>query len=99
VLELRNEPTAFEWDEINEAHMREHGLWDWEVDQLLSNQHVVVPNRRRRSQRKFLIGRTDGGKPVTVVIQKTRVAGTYRPITAWPCRDAEVAVLEKIEKG
>jgi uncharacterized DUF497 family protein len=95
VLELGDEPLTFEWDEINEAHVREHGLWDWEVDQVLSNEHVVVPNKRRRSRRLFLIGRTDGGQVVTVVIEKTRLPGTYRPVSARPSSKSERAVLEK----
>ena len=89
------EPYAFEWDDINAAHVRGHGLWDWEVDQLLSNEHVVVPNRKRAGSRQLLIGRTDGGKAITVVIEKTPMDGTYRPVTAWPSSASDVDVLEK----
>lgn len=92
---MAHEPYAFEWDEINAAHVRSHSLWDWEVDQLLSNEHVVVPNRKGRGSRQLLIGRTDGGKAITVVIQKTRLVGTYRPVTAWPSTAFEVSVLER----
>jgi uncharacterized DUF497 family protein len=92
VLELGDEPHAFEWDEINATHIAEHGLSDWEVDQLLANEHLVVPNRQRRNRRRFLIGRTDGG---LVVTEKTRLEGTYRPITAWPSTEPERAALEK----
>jgi uncharacterized DUF497 family protein len=98
VLELRDAPQIFEWDEINAAHMRTHGMWDWEIDQLLANFHVVASNRQRRSPRRFLIGRTNGGKAVTVVIEKTREPGTFRPITAWLSTGPERAALEKGER-
>jgi uncharacterized DUF497 family protein len=92
---LRDEPHVFAWDETNSAHVRRHRVWDWEVDQILGNDHVVVPNRNRRRRRLFVIGTTDGGRVVTVAIERTRVRGTYRPITAWPSTGPERAKLEK----
>lgn len=86
---------AFEWDEINAEHIAEHRIADFEVDQLLWNEHVVVPNRGRES-RMFLIGTTNGGKILTVVLEPTRMPGTWRPITAWEATTEERRRMREI---
>jgi len=41
----------------------------------------------------FVIGETNSGRVLTVVIEQTRVAGTWRPVTAFQANDAERALL------
>jgi uncharacterized DUF497 family protein len=75
---------SFEWDDINREHLWErHHVADLEVDQLLSNLNVLLPNKRKRARRRFLIGETHAGRVLVVVIEPTRLAGTWRPIAAW----------------
>lgn len=88
----------FEWDEGNAGHVAEHGITDIEIDQMLSNQHLVVPNRGREP-RMFLLGQTDGGRILTVVVEPTRIDGTWRPITAWDANASEKKRLKEATGG
>jgi len=85
---------VFEWDEINTEHVAEHGISDIEVEQMLSNPHIVVPNRGHEP-RMFLLGRSNGGRALVVVIEPTRVECTWRPITAWDANASEVKRLKE----
>lgn len=76
---------AFEWDELNASHVAEHNVTQLEVEQLLGNRHVTMPNRKY-PDRRLLVGETEGGRVLIVSIEPTRMSGTWRPITA---RDAE----------
>lgn len=84
----------FEWDEINEAHLAERGISNAEADQVLSNRHLVVPNRKHQG-RMLLVGMTDGGRVLILSIEPTRIEGTWRPITA---RDAEPEECEQLRR-
>lgn len=76
---------GFEWDDINLDHLGERGVSDREVEQLISERHVIMPNRKHPN-RKLLVGQTHGGRTLVVSIEPTRHEGIWRPITA---RDAE----------
>jgi len=79
---------AFGWDDQNAEHIARHGISDVEVEQLLSNRHLIVPNKGHEP-RMFLVGQTNGGRLLTVVIEPTRDEGTWRPVTAWEADDQE----------
>jgi uncharacterized DUF497 family protein len=85
---------GFEWDDININHLGERGVADIEVEQILSERHVLAPNRRHPG-RKLLIGRTHGGRIIVVAIEPTRHDGIWRPITA---RDSEPEERQRFER-
>lgn len=85
---------GFEWDDININHLAERGVADREVEQMLSERHVLAPNRRHPG-RKLLIGHTHGGRTLLVSIEPTRHEGIWRPITA---RDAEPEERQHLER-
>jgi hypothetical protein len=74
-------------DEENEQKFWAHGLSAEQVLQILGNEHVVVPNRRRRRGLQLVIGRDDGGACITVPVERTHDPSVWRPITAWLCKD------------
>jgi hypothetical protein len=37
---------GFEWDDLNINHLGERGVADREVEQLLTERHVIVPKRK-----------------------------------------------------
>jgi uncharacterized DUF497 family protein len=86
---------ALVWDEANEQHMAEHGVSVTEIAQMLSNPHVIVQNRKKRSTRHLLIGSTHGGRILTVPLAKTADTGTWRPVTAFPATKAQQQVLSR----
>jgi hypothetical protein len=70
-----------------------------EVRQLLANAHVTTDNpaspNSARGERRLLIGRTDGGRVLTVVIEATLDPTTWLPVTAWDSDPAERKILER----
>ena len=70
-----------------------------EVQQLIETRYVIVRNtgRRRRSERelarRLLIGRTDGGRRLTVVVERTSDPTTWVIVTGWSATDRERKLL------
>jgi hypothetical protein len=60
-----------------------------EVEQLPRNRHVVARKPRGGgADRRLLIGRTDGGRPLTVVVEATRDPTTWLVATGWVSTEA-----------
>lgn len=87
------------WDERNEEHLVEHGVTVREVNQVVENPHVVVRNRKRRSAQLLMIGRTHGGRVLTVALARTSTANMWRPVTAFDATAAQQAVLRRNAPG
>ncbi len=71
-----------------------------EVRQLLANAHITTDNPTGLNpasggERRLLIGRTDGGRVLTVVIEATLDPTTWLPVTAWDSDPAERKILER----
>jgi uncharacterized DUF497 family protein len=68
-----------------------------EAEQLPRNRHAMVRNPRRGGepdQRLLLIGRTDGNRPLTLVIERTADATTWLIVTGWDSTPAERKIYE-----
>lgn len=70
-----------------------------EIRQLLANGHVTADNPRAPAAgsgaaRHLLIGATDGGRYLTVVIEATLDPTTWT-VTAWDSTDSERAILAR----
>ena len=89
------EVRAFSWDDQIEAHIAEHGVTPREVNQMVENPHIIVRNRRGKRAPVLLIGRTHGGRVLSVPLAKTREPGVWRPVTAFPATEAQTALLDK----
>jgi len=88
---------TFLFDEENENKIVTHRLSIYQVIQILDNVHIILPNKKVRRGLYLVIGRDNGGACISVPIEKTNVAGIWRPITAWPCKKGEDTVLKKNE--
>lgn len=77
------------------------GISAAEAEQIIWNRHVVLKNRRGNAQRRqrqvrrLLIGRSDGGRPVTLVIEETIEPTTWLLVTGWDATAAERMILER----
>ena len=74
------------------------GISAGEVRQLVGNDHVVVGNPRagRRSDaRRLLIGLTDGGRALTILIEPTVDPTTWLIVTGWSSTTVERNLLER----
>jgi uncharacterized DUF497 family protein len=73
------------------------GIRVGEVLQLTENPHTVVRNvereRREIQVRKMLIGRTNGGRTLTLVIEQTFDPTTWLVITGWESTNRERKML------
>lgn len=85
---------GFEWDDINIGHLGERGVTEREVEQVMSERHVLMPNRSH-PHRALLVGETHGGRTLVVSIEPTHHEGIWRPITA---RDAEPEERARFER-
>ena len=71
-----------------------------ETKQILDNRYVVLRNpggRRRHGQppaRRLVVGRTDGGRTLTLVVERTREPTTWLIVTGWEATDREGKMLD-----
>jgi hypothetical protein len=72
------------------------GITIEESHQLPRNVYVTVrnPHRSPPGERRLLIGRTDGGRSLTLVIERTRDPTTWLIITGWDATAGERRILE-----
>lgn len=80
-----------EIDNDNEGELFRHGITAEELFQLLDDEYRVFRNRRHRAAQVLLIGRTHGGRVLTVPIASTHIEGRWRPVTGWDATAAEKA--------
>lgn len=95
-------------DEVRELVMIEtaseklaaRDISDEEAEQLSDNRYVITPNRGRRRRsasvmrnRRILIGRTDGGRVLTLVIERTLEPSSWLVITGWTATTHERKML------
>ena len=66
-----------------------------EPTQLRHNRYVVVNNPRDPERRRFLIGSTDGGRVLTLVIEQTVDPTTWLIVTGWGATAAERRILSR----
>jgi hypothetical protein len=66
-----------------------------EPTQLLRNPHVIVRNPRDPGTRRFLIGSTDAGRVLTLVIEQTADPTTWLIVTGWSATRAERRILSR----
>lgn len=85
----------FLFDDENEEEMGRHGLTADRVMQLLENPHLVVTNRSERRAKYLVIGKDRGGTCIAVPVEPTHDPTLWRPVTAWRCKDSELARLAK----
>jgi hypothetical protein len=68
-----------------------------DAEQLLRNPHVIVRNPRSPAdpgKRRLLIGRTDGGRGLTLVIERTADPESWLILTGWSSTAAERTMFE-----
>jgi hypothetical protein len=85
--------SELEFDDTNIQKLAVHGVAPQEVMQLLENRFTVRRNKRSRTGERQLIGETNGGRVITVILATTAVPDRWRPITGWDSTAAERRAL------
>jgi len=71
-----------------------------EAEQLLRNRHAIVrnvrghPNRAQREGRRLIIGTTDGGRVLSLIVEATIDPTTWLLITGWEATDSERRLVQ-----
>lgn len=77
------------FDDGNERELARHHFSSSEVLEVFDNEPLWGRNRRDRAGNRQAIGRTNGGRLLTVVALWDGDTGVLRPITAWDANPAE----------
>jgi hypothetical protein len=72
-----------------------------EVQQLLDNRYAILPNPGRAGRtggpqlpaRRLLVGRSDGGRALTLVVERTVDPTTWLVVTGWEATTRERRIL------
>ena len=85
------EAEGFDWDEDNEDELWDHKIRPWEVEQVFWNRPVWAPNKKGRSCDYLMVGRTDGGRRLTIPVRPNVATRQLRPITGWESSKADLS--------
>jgi hypothetical protein len=82
---------ALEIDDANEDEAARHHVTGREMRQVLNGEPVFLPNKKVHAAPVVMIGRTHGGRLLTIPLQRTARADIWRPATAWEASVGEQA--------
>jgi hypothetical protein len=88
---VRHRIYDLEIDEWNEGEMARHHVEAGEVRDVLDNAPLFLPNKPGHRAPLVMIGRTFGGRLLTVPLGPTAVDGIWRPASAWETSTGERA--------
>ncbi len=78
-----SQASGIEWDDGNEWELGRHGISLVDVLQVFVNDPVWARNKHNRSAQFKMVGRTDGGRRLTVIVLMAADSDLARPITGW----------------
>lgn len=81
-------------DDENEEHLGRHRIALEEVEEVTANEYLTARNPRDPENRILMIGRTSGGRMLTIVLESTRDDATWRPVTGWDATPAQRRLLD-----
>ena len=74
---------SIDFDEGNEGELAGHGIGALEAWQVMTSDPVWVRNKKGRAGAWLAVGRTAGGRYLTIVVHFDEVQARTRPITGW----------------
>jgi len=80
-----------EWDEGNEDELRRHGISVAEAGEVLDAPLAWARNKRHRPGDYKVMGRTAGGRAVSLVVRYDEARRAVRPITGWDATTGELS--------
>lgn len=86
---------GFEWDEANEAHLALKGITPDEVEQVFDNIPVWLPNKRAGSGDWLMVGRTNGGRWLSIVVQTLAATRYLRAFTGLPSSEHQRQIYRR----
>ena len=80
---------GFEWDDGNEDELARHHVNAVEVEQVFGNEPRWFKNRKSGSGDWQMLGRTHGGRILTIIVLWKEEELTLRPVTGWDATDGD----------
>ena len=83
--------------DVARAKLGARGISVAEARQLLHNRNAVIRNPRRRrwnDDRQMLVGQTDGGRVLTLVVERTFDPISWVIVTGWTADSRERKVID-----
>lgn len=78
-----SQASEFEWDDRNESELARHGIVPDEAEQVFDNHPTWIPNKRNRPGDWKMVGQTNGGRSLTIIVRVTDYGYHLRAITGW----------------
>lgn len=78
-----SEAEGFEWNDGNEGELARHGIRPFEVEQVWGNDPAFAGNRAGMAGDWKMVGRTDGGRVLTIIVLTKPDTRTLRSITGY----------------
>ncbi len=82
---------GFDWDEDNQDELWDHNIRPWEVEQVFQNRPVWARNKKGRRGDYLMVGKTDGGRKLTIPVKPNAATKKLRPITGWESSQADLS--------
>jgi hypothetical protein len=83
-----------EFDEYNEGEIASHGVTIREVRQVHEGGFGILKNASAHTATHLMVGKTRGGRWLTIPIAPTAKPGVWRPATAFPSRQSDISKLK-----
>ncbi len=80
-------------DDENVDKMWVHGISPEQVVEMVYNKPRVAVNRKGQRGDYLVVGRDNEGACIAMPIERTSEETTWRPVTAWYCKQSEEARL------
>lgn len=75
--------TGFEWDDDNEGHLAAHGVMPQEAEEVANNAPAYARNVKNHSGDYKMMGWTDSGRRLTIIVTTNPKTREMRVITGW----------------
>jgi uncharacterized DUF497 family protein len=87
---------SFEWDEHNSEKLGRRAIFPYEVEEVFADNPAWKRDKNADGPARYLmIGKTAGGRPLTVVVLCRDETRTLRAITGWDSSSTEVAYYRR----
>jgi hypothetical protein len=80
---------AIEWNERNERKLAGRHISPSEVHEVFQSDPEWAPNKRNRAGDWKMVGYTDAGRAITVIIRWHEARAVLEPITGWETTPGE----------
>ena len=81
--------TEFRWTDRNRAKLAEHGITREEAEEEVLSDAWVPYTHDDYPEQTRIVGPTDSGRFITLVLAPTGTPGVWRPVTGWEATDDE----------